>query len=98
MRVSFLLSAVALPLAVLAAPAAEQQLEARQQVVKPKPCVRQLNPVVTDEETKLRHDAFAQAFIYRRNITAAFEFISQDYIVGYLLSGARETMLIDDGI
>ncbi|TEB23857.1 hypothetical protein FA13DRAFT_1617675, partial [Coprinellus micaceus] len=40
----------------------------------------QLNPEPTPEETKLRHDKFAQAFIYQRNITAAFEFISQDYI------------------
>jgi hypothetical protein len=81
MRVGTILSAALLPLAVLAAPAAEKHLETRQQVVKPKACVRQLNPEPTPEETKLRHDKFAQAFIYQRNITAAFEFISQDYIV-----------------
>ncbi|KAJ3541859.1 hypothetical protein NMY22_g3729 [Coprinellus aureogranulatus] len=78
MRPATLLTALLLPLAALAAPAPE--LEARQQVKKPQPCVRQLNPEPTVDETKLRHDAFAQAFIYKRNITAAFEFISQDYI------------------
>ncbi|EAU89753.1 hypothetical protein CC1G_07478 [Coprinopsis cinerea okayama7 len=78
MRVSSLLAAIILPLAAVAAPAPE--LEARQAVVKPRPCVRQLNPPPTAEETAARHAAFAQAFIYRRNITAAFEFIVQDYI------------------
>jgi hypothetical protein len=82
MRLSLLLTTIALPLVALAAP----RLEARQAVVKPKPCVRQLSPAPTEEETKLRHDAFAQAFIYKRNITAAFEFIAQDYIVRLLTS------------
>ncbi|KAF5340366.1 hypothetical protein D9611_007900 [Ephemerocybe angulata] len=78
MRVSAFLATLIVPLAALAAPAHEFTLEAR--AVKPKPCVRQLNPAPTPEETSLRHDAFAQSFIYKRNITAAFEFIAQDYI------------------
>ena len=99
MRVGTILSAALLPLAVLAAPAAEQHLETRQQVVKPKACVRQLNPEPTPEETKLLHDKFAQAFIYKRNITAAFEFISQDYIVRrYPLSFMRLYSRWDDHV
>jgi hypothetical protein len=45
---------------------------------KPPPCVRRLN--TTEAETKTRSDAFAQAFIYKKDISEAFKYISKDYI------------------
>jgi hypothetical protein len=35
----------------------------------------------TEEQTAKRADAFAQAFIYKKDISEAFKYISQDYIV-----------------
>ncbi|XP_014554214.1 hypothetical protein COCVIDRAFT_28721 [Bipolaris victoriae FI3] len=74
MRVSLFVSALVAPLA-LAAPT----LETRQAApVKPAPCVR--NSKVTVEETRVRSEQFAQAFIYKRDISKAFTFIAVDYI------------------
>lgn len=75
MRVSLFVSALVAPLA-LAAPT----LETRQAApVKPAPCVR--NSKVTVEETRVRSEQFAQAFIYKRDISKAFTFIAVDYVV-----------------
>ena len=83
MRLALLLSTLVAPLAVLAAPV---DIESRNDLVnrqarptKPPPCVRALN--TTEAETKTRSDAFAQAFIYKKDISEAFKYISQDYIV-----------------
>ncbi|EUC40340.1 hypothetical protein COCMIDRAFT_109041 [Bipolaris oryzae ATCC 44560] len=74
MRVSLFVSALVAPLA-LAAPT----LEARQAApVKPAPCVR--DSKVTVQETKARSEQFAQAFIYKPDISKAFSFIAVDYI------------------
>jgi predicted SnoaL-like aldol condensation-catalyzing enzyme len=83
MRIEFILSILPAPLGVLAAPvevgsnvAALAVRQARPQ--KPPPCVRRMN--TTEPETKIRSDAFAQAFIYDKDISEAFKYISQDYI------------------
>lgn len=84
MRFSILLPALLAPLGVLAAPHAldASALVGRQsRPAKPKPCVR-IVPDPTPEEYKARFDQFAKAFIYSpKNISRAFEFITQDYIV-----------------
>ena len=83
MRLAILLSALVAPLAILGAPV---DIESRSGLVnrqarptKPPPCVRALN--TTEAETKTRSEAFAQAFIYDKDISEAFKYISQDYIV-----------------
>ncbi|OAL44402.1 hypothetical protein IQ07DRAFT_250772 [Pyrenochaeta sp. DS3sAY3a] len=84
MRVALLVSALLAPLAVLAAPIDASAMDvadlvARQQrPTKPPPCVRVAN--TTEEQTKTRSEAFAQAFIYKKDITEAFKYIAQDYI------------------
>src|SRR5438128_326576 len=83
MRIVILLSALVAPLAVLSAPVTNSNdvltLETRQaRPTKPTPCVRQ--PNTTEAETKIRSEAFAQAFIYKKNITEAFTYIAQNYI------------------
>ncbi|CAI9636063.1 unnamed protein product [Alternaria burnsii] len=83
MQFTILASAVLAPLAVLAAPAELHSrsdiLAARQaRPTKPAPCVRAMN--TTEEQTAKRADAFAQAFIYKKDISEAFKYISQDYI------------------
>ncbi|KAL1800639.1 hypothetical protein ACET3X_000981 [Alternaria dauci] len=83
MHFTILASALLAPLAVMAAPAdlhsRSAALEARQAApVKPAPCERVMN--TTEKETKKRAEAFAQAFIYKQDISEAFEYISLDYI------------------
>ena len=87
MRVTFLLSALLVPVGVLAAPVAVEAeyaalAERQARPTKPKPC-EPIVPAPTEEETKERHAKFADAFIYKKNITAAFEFINKSYIVRY---------------
>lgn len=83
MRVIVLLSTFLVPFGALAAPTHldTAALVERQgnRPAKPKPCVS--NATTTEEESKARFDKFADAFICKKNITAAFEFIRQDYIV-----------------
>jgi hypothetical protein len=82
---SLLVSALLAPLATLAAPvssdsAAVAFAERQNRPPKPKPCVRMVpdpEPVVYKE----RFGQFAEAFIYKKNVSRAFEFITQDYIV-----------------
>lgn len=98
MRTSIVLSMLLAPLCAVAAPtsidARELSLSARQSPAKPKPC-EPIVPTPTEEETEARHDKFAQAFIYKKNITEAFEYISQGYIVGLIGHGiSSETLII----
>ena len=74
-------TALLAPMGVLAYPveAEASSLMERQAPAKPKPCVSVAN--VTEAEQEERHAKFADAFIYKKNITAAFEFIREDYIV-----------------
>ncbi|KAF2791261.1 hypothetical protein K505DRAFT_419254 [Melanomma pulvis-pyrius CBS 109.77] len=84
MRVTLLLSVLLAPLGALAAPAAypieHAAVEQRQnRPAKPKPCVA-IVPAPSVNETLARFNKFAQAFIYKKNITEAFEYISKEYI------------------
>lgn len=83
MRLTLLLSALVAPLVVLATPInieSRTELANRQaRPTKPTPCVRALN--TTEAQTQTRSEAFAQAFIYKKDISEAFKYISQDYIV-----------------
>ncbi|RAR09000.1 snoal-like polyketide cyclase family protein [Stemphylium lycopersici] len=83
MRFAILASALIAPIAVFAAPAtlhsrSEVLVDRQAAPIKPAPCVRNMN--VTVEETAIRAEAFAQAFIYEPNISEAFKYITQDYI------------------
>jgi predicted SnoaL-like aldol condensation-catalyzing enzyme len=83
MHVSTIFATLLAPLAILAAPIEPTPnvptIAIRQtRPTKPAPCVRQ--PNTTEPETKTRSEAFAQAFIYKKDITEAFKYISKDYI------------------
>ncbi|KAF2845218.1 hypothetical protein T440DRAFT_472800 [Plenodomus tracheiphilus IPT5] len=83
MRVTLILSALLAPLSILAAPVETSNendvLVVRQaQPVKPAPCVR--NAYTTEAQTKARSEAFAHAFIYKKDISEAFKYIAKDYI------------------
>ncbi|KAF2828233.1 hypothetical protein CC86DRAFT_369342 [Ophiobolus disseminans] len=82
MRIAILISALLAPLSIFAAPITSTDalaLATRQaRPTKPPPCVRNLN--TTEADTKTRSDAFAQAFIYKKDITEAFKYIAKDYI------------------
>ena len=86
MRPTILLTLLAAPLTILASPFPPlpysdlNLLAPRQTVKKPKPC-EPIVPAPNETETQARFDVFADAFIVKKNITAAFEFISQGYIV-----------------
>ena len=85
MRHALFISLLLAPLSAFAAPLEPTALEDRQaRPAKPKPCVA-LVPAPTANETEARFNDFAQAFIYKKNITKAFEYISQDYIVRFPL-------------
>lgn len=76
------------PLAALAAPtgtataveAPSRVIAPRQGIVTPEPCQR-MDPPPTEEETEARFDEFVQAFIVEADISEAFKFIVEDYIV-----------------
>ncbi|KAL6703945.1 hypothetical protein ACN47E_008883 [Coniothyrium glycines] len=81
MRFETILSALLAPAVVLAAPLETRTdaLASRQATPqKPPPCVRV--PGTTVAQTKARAQAFAQAFIYKKDITEAFKYIVEDYI------------------
>lgn len=83
MRATLFLTVLLAPFNILAAPAPLENamiISERQAPVKPKPC-EPIVPAPTEEETKVRFDKFANEFLVKKNITAAFEFISQGYIV-----------------
>lgn len=69
---------VALPREVIQPTAA---LVAPRAVVTPPPCVA-IAPPPTEDETRKRHEIFANAFLVAKNLTNAFEYISSTYIVG----------------
>lgn len=84
MHFTLYLTALLTPIATLAAPTNTdttfKALEERQTaLVKPPPCIR--NSATTLEQTKKRSQAFAHAFIYKKDITEAFTYIVSDYIV-----------------
>lgn len=84
MRFTTLVCAMLAPLIALAAPAEIHSrsdiLAARQaRPTKPAPCVRVMN--TTEAQTATRAEAFAQAFIYKKDISEAFKYIAKDYIV-----------------
>lgn len=56
-------------------------IAARQGAVAPEPCQRQ-DPPPTEEETEALFDLFVQAFITEADISEAFKYIVDDYIVG----------------
>jgi hypothetical protein len=85
MRLTHLLSLLLAPFSVLSAPTSTSPenaalLERQARPTKPKPCVAVV-PAPSVNETLARFNKFAQAFIYKKNITEAFEYISKDYIV-----------------
>ena len=67
-------------LALLLAPLGALAGPCTRQLQQPPPCVRQ-DPPPSVEETAIRAEEFAQAFIVDKDITRAFEFIVEDYIV-----------------
>jgi len=97
MRVTVLLPALIVPFGAFAAPvevvAGHIAVERQARPVKPNPC-EPIVPAPTEEETKARHAKFADAFIYKKNITAAFEFINKSYIVSPILWQRGGAMLI----
>lgn len=81
MQIAILLSVLLAPLVAFAAPVdiSDSDLAIRQsRPPKPPPCVRNLT--TTEAQTKIRSEAFAQAFIYKKDISEAFKYIAQDYI------------------
>lgn len=79
-----ILSVVALPASARPEPPT-RILAARQSVVTPPPC-QAINPPPTAAETEKRFNTFANEFLVKKNLTAAFEFISSTYIVITMLS------------
>lgn len=68
-------------------------LSERQARNAPPPCER-ADPEPTEEETKERFDKFANAFIVTKNITEAFEYIAEDYIVSLLLGEGATSITV----
>ena len=93
MHFSTVCAVLAAPLAAVAAPSptrtttsfdlASKVLASRQAMKPPPFCVRQ-DPPPSEEETEKLFDAFAEAFITKNNITEAFTYIAEDYIVRLL--------------
>ena len=82
MRATTLISVLLTPLAAVAVPvdADVPSLVTRQRGMKaPPPCV--MDATVTEEQTAARFEKFADAFIVKKNITEAFEYIAASYIV-----------------
>ena len=74
-----LLAALALPASARPEPPT-RVLAARQSVVTPPPC-KAISPPPSAAETEQRFNKFADEFLVKKNLTAAFEFISSTYIV-----------------
>lgn len=84
------LAAVALVLSTLAAAAPSgtgaaveppsRVIAARQGIITPPPC-EAMDPPPTEEETEARFDLFVQAFINEADLSEAFKYIANDYIV-----------------
>ncbi|KAH8788243.1 hypothetical protein F5883DRAFT_657880 [Diaporthe sp. PMI_573] len=72
------LAALVLPASALPEPPT-RVLAARQSCVTPPPC-QAINPPPTAAETEQRFNKFADEFLVKKNLTAAFEFISSTYI------------------
>ncbi|KAK2806753.1 hypothetical protein FQN50_005753 [Emmonsiellopsis sp. PD_5] len=63
-------------------------------VVTPPPCVA-MDPAPTEAETEARFDIFAEAFLVRKNLTEAFEFISSTYINHNPMAGDGPNAALD---
>ena len=88
MKATILLTALVGPFSILAVPTPFENtagISARQSPTKPKPC-QPISPAPTANETSARHEKFAHEFLVTKNITAAFEFINQGYIVSTLIN------------
>ncbi|KAI1385163.1 uncharacterized protein F4822DRAFT_412207 [Hypoxylon trugodes] len=82
----FILSAVLLaPLGVIAAPPPKLH-DAGSNVVIPPPCIA-MDPPPSEDETQMRFGKFAYAFIIKKNLTEAFEYVSSTYINHQPLAG-----------
>jgi hypothetical protein len=77
--VLYVLAAFAVPACSLPEPPTKV-LTARQSCVTPPPC-QAISPPPTAAETEERFNKFADQFLVKKNLTAAFEFISSTYIV-----------------
>ena len=55
-------------------------VDKRQAPPRPPPCQR-ADPPPTEEETSARFDKFVDAFVVNKNISEAFTYIAEDYIV-----------------
>lgn len=67
-------------------------LVARQGIVTPPPC-EAMDPPPTEEETEARFDLFVEAFINEADLSEAFKYIANDYIVSLpILFVARHTV------
>ncbi|KAF2202021.1 hypothetical protein GQ43DRAFT_485858 [Delitschia confertaspora ATCC 74209] len=78
-----LFTLVLAPLLAIAAPTGisntpSRIVERAPSVVTPPPCVA-MNPAPSVNETKARHDKFANAFLVKKNLTEAFEYIGASY-------------------
>ena len=86
MRTVTLVSLLVVPLAAMTLPLGvteDHSLVARQGGLKaPTPCV--MDASVTEQETAARFEKFADAFIVKKNITEAFEYIAASYIACHL--------------
>ncbi|KAF5844505.1 hypothetical protein GGP41_007508 [Bipolaris sorokiniana] len=93
MRFAFLSSKIATSISILAVPTGlharvDVLVEPRATPAKPALCVR--DPSTTKEQNEAQFDAFVQALIYKPDITEAFSYIAQDYVVSMLRSGRRD--------
>lgn len=91
------LAAVAIPTNNAAIAGVPTGLLSSRQAGGPPPCVR-MDPAPTQEETEARFEAFVEAFVgSSKNITKAFEYITEDYIVcpSSLCCERRLTKLFD---
>lgn len=67
-------------LAVLLAPLGALAVACKRPLQQPPPCLRE-DPPPGATETEARFDTFANAFLVTKNITEAFLYIAEDYIV-----------------
>ncbi|PGH06940.1 hypothetical protein AJ79_06414 [Helicocarpus griseus UAMH5409] len=105
MRAPTIIAVLLTPLAAFAAPssrgtgtslsdAPSRAVSARQGVVTPPPCVA-MDPPPTEEETEARHNVFGEAFLVRKNLTEAFEYISATYINHNPMAGDGPNAALD---
>lgn len=87
-----LLATLALPATAMPEPPTKV-LAARQSVVTPPPC-KAISPPPTAAETEQRFNTFADEFLVKKNLTAAFEFVSSTYIVREVSPALQQSGLL----